>query len=123
MLVAACAVKEPPQTPEVVEDALPPTTEVSAEWTAPADDTGQVDDGWLKSFDDPELEALVDEALQKHNPNMRLLSAQVDRAVATARLAGAALQPTVALGADLSGTGGNEAVAGTVGEIGVGVSW
>ena len=63
VFVAACAVKEPPQTADTVEDALPPTTEVSAEWTAPAGDTGQVDDGWLKSFHQPELEALVDEAL------------------------------------------------------------
>jgi NodT family efflux transporter outer membrane factor (OMF) lipoprotein len=123
ILLTACAVKEPPRTADVGEDALPPTTEVSAEWTAPADDTGKVDDGWLKSFEDPELEALVDEALDKHNPNMRLLSAQVDRAAATARLAGAALKPTVALGADLSGTGGNDAVAGTTGDVGVGVSW
>ena len=108
---------------EVVEDALPPSTEVSAEWTAPAGDTGQVDDGWLKSFDDPELEALVAEAISKHNPNMRLLAAQVDRAEAQARLAGAALKPTVGLGADLSGTGGDDAVAGSTGEVGVGVSW
>jgi len=122
-VLAACAVKEPPKTADVVEDALPPTTEVAAEWTAPAGDTGKVDDGWLKSFEDSELEALVDEALEKHNPNMRLLSAQVDRAAATARLAGAALKPTVALGADLSGTGGNDAVAGTTGDVGVGVSW
>ena len=55
-LVAACAVKEPPKTADMVEDALPPTTEVSAEWTAPAGDTGQVDDGWLATFEDPELE-------------------------------------------------------------------
>ncbi len=122
-LLAACAVKEPPKTADVVEDALPPTTEVAAEWTAPAGDTGKVDDDWLKSFEDPGLEALVDEALQKHNPNMRLLSAQVDRATASARLAGAALKPTVALGADLSGTGGNDAVAGTSGGVSVGVSW
>jgi NodT family efflux transporter outer membrane factor (OMF) lipoprotein len=96
---------------------------VEAEWTAPGGDTGQVDDGWLKSFEDPELEALVEEALRKHNPNMRLLSAQVDRAAATARLAGAALKPTVALGGELSGTGGNDAVAGTSGDLGVAVSW
>ena len=107
----------------MVEDALPPTTDVSAEWTAPVEDTGKVDDGWLASFEDPELDALVAEAVGKHNPNMRLLSAQVDRAAATADLAGAALKPTVALGADLSGTGGNDAVAGSTGEVGLGVSW
>jgi len=117
-LLAACAVKEAPTTPEVVEDALPPTTKVAAEWTAPAGDTGKVDDGWLKNFHDPQLDALVKEALDTHNPNMRLLSAQVDRAAASARLAGAALKPVIGLGADMSGTGGN-----TDGSVGVGVSW
>jgi NodT family efflux transporter outer membrane factor (OMF) lipoprotein len=119
----ACAVKEPPKTGDMVEDALPPTTEVSAEWTAPAGDTGEVDDGWLATFEDPELEALVDEAISKHNPNMRLLAAQVDRAEAQARLAGAALKPMVGLGADMSNTGGNEAVDNSVSSVGVGVSW
>jgi len=105
-LLAACAVKEAPPTADVVEDALPSTTKVAEEWTAPAGDTGTVDDGWLKNFHDPQLDALVKEALDTQNPNMRLLSSQVDRATASARLAGAALKPTVGLGADLSGTGG-----------------
>jgi NodT family efflux transporter outer membrane factor (OMF) lipoprotein len=121
--LAACAVKEAPKTADVVEDALPSTTKVAEGWTAPAGDTGKVDDGWLKNFHDPQLDALVKEALDTQNPNMRLLSAQVDRATASARLAGAALKPTVALGADLSGTGGDDAVSGTAGSVGVGVSW
>ncbi|MHC4611721.1 MAG: efflux transporter outer membrane subunit [Planctomycetota bacterium] len=82
-----------------------------------------MDDGWLKSFNDLQLEALVQEALNEQNPNLRLLSAQVDRAVAQARLAGAALKPTVGLGADLSGTGGDDLVAGGSGGAGVVVSW
>jgi len=122
-LLAACAVKEAPPTADLVEDALPSTTKVAAEWTAPAGDTGTVDDGWLKNFHDPQLDALVKEALDTQNPNMRLLSSQVDRATASARLAGAALKPTVGLGADLSGTGGDSAVSGTEGSVGVGVSW
>jgi len=122
-LVSACAVKEPPKTGDMVEDALPPTTVVAAEWTAPAGDTGEVDDGWLASFGDPELEAIVAEAIGEHNPNMRLLASQVDRATASARLAGSALKPMVGLGADLSGTGGDDAVAGNEGTVGVGVSW
>lgn len=122
--LGACAVKEPPQTAEVVDDALPPETKVSTEWTAPAGDTGQVDDGWLKAFGDPELDALVKEALDEHNPNMRLLSAQVDRAAAAARLAGAALKPTVGLGADLSGTSGApDPIPDSGGSVGVGISW
>ncbi len=40
-----------------------------------------------------------------------------------ARLGNAALQPTVMLGAELSETGGNEAVSGTSSSAGVTVSW
>jgi NodT family efflux transporter outer membrane factor (OMF) lipoprotein len=124
-MLSACATKlqEPPTQPETVKDALPETTEVPGEWSAPADDMGDVDDGWLRSFNDPELESLVDEALSYQNPNMRLLAAQVDRAVAQARLAGAALKPTVSLGADLSGTGGDAALSGGSAGVGVVASW
>ena len=93
LLVAACAtqLRDAPEQEEVLEDALPDSTEVRAEWGAPADDTGEVDDGWLASFEDEQLNALVAEALDTQNPNMRVLSAQVDRAEASSRLAAAAL--------------------------------
>ena len=115
ILITACATKldEPPGHEELLGESLPETTVIPAEWTAPEGDNGAVDDGWLADFNDPQLEMLVAEALEAQNPNMRLLSAQVDRAEAMARLGNAALQPTVMLGADLSETGGNEAVSGT----------
>lgn len=125
LLLTGCATKlqEPPTQEEVLEDALPETTEIRVEWAAPADDVGLVDDGWLTTFEDSQLEALVTEALNTQNPNLRLLSAQVDRATAAARLAGAALRPTVALGADLSGTTGPAAVEQESAAGGLGVSW
>ena len=108
LLLAACAtqLEDAPESDKVTADALPDSTTLPSEWAAPADDTGQVDDGWLASFKDEQLNALVAEALDKQNPRMRALSAQVDRAEASARLAAAALKPTVALGANLSGTSG-----------------
>lgn len=125
LLLTGCAtqLQEPPSQEEVLEDSLPETTEIRAEWAAPADDAGQVDDGWLATFGDPQLEALVAEALDTQNPNLRVLSAQVDRATAAARLAGAALKPTVTLGADLSGTTGPAAVEQESAAGGLGVSW
>ena len=125
LLVAGCAsqLQEAPGRDEVLADALPDTTEVRAEWAAPADDTGQVDDGWLATFNDDQLDALVAEALDKQNPNMRILSAQVDRAEAASRLAASALKPTVGLGAGLSGTAGPDALQGTTATGGFGVSW
>jgi outer membrane protein TolC len=125
LLLTGCAtqLQEPPTQEEVLEDALPETTEIRAEWAAPADDAGDVDDDWLATFEDPQLEALVAEALNTQNPNLRILSAQVDRATAAARLAGAALKPTVALGGDLSGTTGPSAVEQESAAGGIGVSW
>ena len=125
LLVSGCATKlqEPPPQEELLEDALPESTEIRVEWAAPADDTGNVEDGWLASFDDPQLDELVAEALNEQNPNLRILAAQVDRANAAARLAGAALQPTVAMGAGLSGTAGPEQLEQQIGGAGVAVSW
>ena len=121
-LLSACATKlaEVPEREEIIQDALPETTTIAAEWAAPAEDTGAVDDGWLASFNDPLLMALVDEALDTQNPRMRVMSAFVDRAEAMARLGGAALQPTVALGGNLSQTSGN---SGDSAGVGVAVAW
>ena len=120
LLLSSCATAPPPEREDILEEALPETTEIPVEWTAPAGDTGEVDDGWIYDFGDPELTSLVDEAVSEQNPNMRLLSAQVDRAAGLARQAGAALKPTVALGGNLSDTTGS---APGVAGAGVGVSW
>ncbi|NCF15117.1 MAG: efflux transporter outer membrane subunit [Gammaproteobacteria bacterium] len=125
LVAGGCATKlqEAPPQEEVLEEALPETTEIRPEWAAPAEDTGQVDDAWLATFNDPQLDSLVAEALDLQNPNLRILAAQVDRAQASARLAGSALEPTVALGADLSGTAGPDSLEQTSGGAGIGISW
>ena len=46
-------------------------------------DSGEVEDGWIKSFDDSELERLVDEAL-RNNLNLRIAATQIDTAAAAA---------------------------------------
>ncbi len=49
---------------------------------------------WWKRFGDPQLDALVDEALAG-SPNLRLAQARLDQARAQARIAGASLGPQV----------------------------
>ncbi len=92
---------------------------VDNSWSA-AESSGVVDSGWLKSFNDPQLLLLVDEA-QKNNFGLKISSAQLERAEALARQAGAALKPTVGL------SGGYVDPANdTTGELyggGVKVSW
>jgi NodT family efflux transporter outer membrane factor (OMF) lipoprotein len=123
LLVSGCAVKEAPTADAVVEKALPDTTEVPGQWSAEALDTGKVDDGWIKSFNDSRLDALVAEAME-NNPNLTISAAQVERAAALARVAGAALKPTVALAGDIAETGSTtDRVEGTTYGVGLTVSW
>ncbi|MEE8525529.1 MAG: efflux transporter outer membrane subunit [Thermoanaerobaculia bacterium] len=122
LLVASCATAPAPTTREVVETALPETTRVPEVWSAEAEDSGYVDDGWIASFDDQQLEALVEQALA-NNPNLRIAAAQVDRAAGLARVAGSALKPTVSLAGDIAEIGGDSAVSGTSYSAGIAVSW
>ena len=86
VVVTGCAVQQPPETTELLSEALPETTEVPTDWQASESDTGAVDDAWVASFNDPILDALVAEALE-NNRNLQAAAAQVDRSAALARLA------------------------------------
>ena len=59
---------------------------------------GRVDDGWIKSFNDPVLIRLADEALAA-NPGLKIARARVDQANALTRKAKADLKHTVGTGA------------------------
>jgi len=122
LMLTGCAVKKPPETSVVVAEALPETTEVPDDWSAEAEDTGEVDDGWLSSFGDPQLQALAEEALA-NNLNLRIGAAQVDRAAGLARAAGAALKPAVGFAGDISDTGGDALASGTSYNASLAVSW
>lgn len=56
---------------------------------------------WWKRFGDPQLDALIDEALAG-SPTARLARARVDRALAAAQVAGAPLGVQVGVGADMT---------------------
>ena len=93
-----CAVKQPPPVEEVVEEALPEATEIPLDYEGAANAaTGAVVDGWLRSFGDPELEAIVAEAI-RNNLNLQAAVARVDAAAGFATQAGAELTPVVGIG-------------------------
>ena len=123
VLFPACkSAAPPPTTEEVVAEALPETTEIPAGFKA-ADfvDSGAVDDGWLETFNDPQLEVLVDEAL-RNNLDLRIAAAQVDSAAASAVIAGARLKPTVDLGIGATGSGTTAEASGDAG-LGLSTTW
>jgi len=81
---------------------------------------GSVDDGWLKNFNDPVLNTLVDEALAA-NPGIKIAEARVDQANGLTRQAESDLKPSVKLGAnyadkDYKGSGEGSAAS-------IGISW
>ena len=92
-----CSVKQPPPVSETVKEALPETTEVPEDFReSDAAAPGQVEHGWLKTLGDPELEALVAEAV-KNNLSLRAAVASLDKAAGFATQAGAELKPAIAL--------------------------
>ena len=123
LLLPACkSAPPPPTTEDVIEEALPETTEVPEDFRAAEDvDTGKVDDGWIASFGDAELEKLVTEALQ-NNLNLRIAATQIDAAAAAAVIAGSQLEPTVNLGLGASGSGVGTSGSGE-GVVGLSVGW
>jgi multidrug efflux system outer membrane protein len=108
VLIAACAVKAPPNATELKELALPGLPTPPAQWVAPGAGPGEVSDNWLAEFRDEQLTAAVIEALV-HNADLQVGAARVEQAQLYAKLAGAKLWPSVDLiargGGKLSGDG------------------
>ena len=101
---------------EVVEERVPVDFAAMAE-------QGEVDDGWIKSFSDPTLIKLTDEALAA-NPGLKIAEAKVEQADGLTRQAEAGLKPTVGYGGgyqdnQYSGTGAGKGGGGA----GLAVSW
>jgi multidrug efflux system outer membrane protein len=101
LVTAGCATNEAPSQQEMVNDALP-TVEVPTEWSVQDMDIGFVDSGWIESFGDAELVALVNEAMA-NNPDLRFSASRIDRSSAMLDTADAALKPTVSLASGVSG--------------------
>ncbi|MGI9260407.1 MAG: TolC family protein, partial [Woeseiaceae bacterium] len=85
---------------EAAERQAPETLE---QWAIAAE-SGKVQAGWIESFEDPVLVDLVIEA-QANNRDIAAAAANVDRAWALARQAGAALAPNVNVTAGATRTG------------------
>ena len=95
--IVGCSHNDNQSTLDIGESAFPEATTIPDAWESLAQQTGKVDDGWLKSFNDKQLEDLVSEALSS-NLNLRTIAANVDVAAAIAVQAGASLKPIIGLG-------------------------
>jgi NodT family efflux transporter outer membrane factor (OMF) lipoprotein len=108
--VTGCALKAPPSREDVAAQALP-VFNVDKKFAAAAGTSGPVANRWLGSFNDPQLDALVQEALV-FNPDLMVTAARVEQAAGYVKLSGATLYPQVnllgtgSLGQDSSGVQG-----------------
>jgi len=93
LVATGCALKSPPKREDLAREAAPnlKVPDTFAEAGAPAE---AVAGGWLRSFNDPQLDALVKETLQ-HNPDLRIAAARVEQAAGYVKSAGATLYPQV----------------------------
>ncbi|MDI9238582.1 efflux transporter outer membrane subunit [Lysobacter sp. LF1] len=94
VVATGCALLPEPSGEEVREKALGHTT-IPPNWSAQAI-AAQVDEGWLASFNDPELTRFVHEALA-NNPDLLMAASRVEQANAQVDLAEAKLKPAIGL--------------------------
>lgn len=102
--VAGCRVKNPPSTAAIQQEGMASVV-VPGTWTAggglPA--AKLVQDNWLATFGDEQLNAAVAEAIA-HNADLRVAATRVEQAILHAKLAGAKLWPS----ADVLARGGGK---------------
>ncbi|MEE8294871.1 MAG: efflux transporter outer membrane subunit [Sphingomonadales bacterium] len=93
--LAGCSSTVTPPTDELIREALPEQTFLPSSFGAGAGTPqGPVDDNWIKSFNDPGLEAVVNEAFE-NNLTLRVALANIDIAAGFATQAGAAMKPAI----------------------------
>lgn len=114
--LSGCAVGTPPAGKDLVQQVMPTSLPPPpALWSAPTSATtaapGQVTGGWLRSFAAPGLEELVWEALS-YNVDFQIAAIRVEQAAGYARLAGAAVLPSVGVGGHASEGGGDSGLTG-----------
>ena len=93
LTLLSCALKHPP----VGEEIMPERTraKIPGHWAGPHR-SGTVVPGWILSFHDPELTALVADAVER-NPDLKAAAARVEASRAAVRIAAASLYPRIAM--------------------------
>jgi NodT family efflux transporter outer membrane factor (OMF) lipoprotein len=118
LILSACGLKTAPDREALQQENLP-NLKVPAAWVE-SSATGAVQDNWIATLGDPQLPALVAEAIT-YNADLRLAVARVEEAAANVKAAGAQLYPSVNL---LAKTGGKVGGDGSgVGGVIVPASW
>ena len=95
LALQSCVLKPEPAETELASQSLP-NTRLPASWRAFDTGSNAVENGWLRTFADPSLSTLVEEALT-YNSDLQLAAARMEQAAASVRVAGGELYPAVSI--------------------------
>ena len=93
LALAGCALQQPPQG----ENIMPETarSKIPGRWAGPHR-SGTVVPNWVRTFGDPELTALVTDAVER-NPDLKAAAARVEASRDAVRIAASSLYPRIAM--------------------------
>src|SRR6185436_16976575 len=93
LTLAGCAIKQPPFGADIMPESA--RAKIPGHWAGPHR-SGAVVPNWILSFHDPELTALVADAVER-NPDLKAAAARVEASRAAVRIAASSLYPRIAM--------------------------
>ena len=93
LMIAGCALQHPPFGADIMPESA--RAQIPGRWAGPHR-SGTVVPNWIRSFGDPELTALVYDAVER-NPDLKAAAARVEASRAAVRIAAASLYPRIAM--------------------------
>src|SRR5436190_17657450 len=93
LTLVSCAIKHPPFGADIMPESA--RAKIPGSWAGPHR-SGAVVPNWILSFHDPELAALVADAVER-NPDLKAAAARVEASRAAVRIAASSLYPRIAM--------------------------
>src|SRR5438552_15773547 len=93
LVLGGCALKNPPFGADIMPESA--RAQIPSQWAGPHR-SGAVVPNWILSFHDPELTALVTDAVER-NPDLKAAAARVEASRAAVRIAASSLYPRIAM--------------------------
>src|SRR5260221_7041562 len=93
LVLAGCALKQPPFGADIIPESA--RAKIPGRWAGPHR-SGAVVPNWIRNFGDPELTALVADAVER-NPDLKAAAARVEASRAAVRIAASSLYPRIAM--------------------------
>src|SRR5438132_5328098 len=93
LALVSCAIKQPPVGADIMPESA--RAKIPGHWAGPHR-SGNVVPNWILTFHDPELTALVADAVER-NPDLKAAAARVEASRAAVRIAASSLYPRIAM--------------------------